>query len=108
MPKQSLDHNDSTLLPAMLTPQSCISLYPLAVRADDDHYIAGRATTGVFIAVPEEGKRILELLQQGRPIQAIERVFRQENDTEVAVEDFITSLIELGFVQAIDGRPLQA
>jgi putative peptide zinc metalloprotease protein len=96
----------SDKLPLILEPDSRVELYPLAVRVEDDQYIVGRMATGEFVALPEIGGRIIQLLQRGCTLGETQTFLDEEYDVEVDITAFVMSLIELGFVQALDGRSL--
>jgi putative peptide zinc metalloprotease protein len=90
-----------------LTPETRVTLYPLTMRLEDEEYIVGRAETGEFVALPEVGGRIVELFRRGCPLGEAQAQLQQEYGAEVDLDDFVASLVELGFVQALDGHRLE-
>jgi hypothetical protein len=89
-----------------LTPETHVKLYPLAMRIEDEQYIVGRMETGEFVALPEVGGRIIELFQRGCSLGEAQTRLQEEYGAEVALDEFVTSLVDLGFVEALDGHPL--
>lgn len=89
-----------------VTPTSCVRLHPLAVRIDGDEIIVGRIETGDFIAIPHTGARVVDLLAQGMSVQEANDTVEIETGEYFDLVDFIESLIELGFVAEVDGRPV--
>lgn len=64
--------------------------------------------TGRFVALPEIGKRALDLLYDGiTPAEASARL-HSETGEDVDVPEFVEALVELGFVAAVDGRDVPA
>jgi putative peptide zinc metalloprotease protein len=85
---------------------STINLHPLSITTEGDELIVGRIDTGEFVALPPIGGRLIELLQSGASIAAIEAQIAREVGEEVEVGEFVATLGELGFVRAVDGQPL--
>jgi hypothetical protein len=96
----------STVVLDSLKPNTCLELYPLTIRSEDDEYIVGRITTGKFIALPEVGVRVIELLQHGYSLGKVQALLQEEYDTEVDINDFVANVVDLGFVKAVDGHLL--
>ncbi len=90
-----------------LSPETRVTLYPLVMRLEDEEYIVGRAETGEFVALPEVGGRIIELFQHGHSLGEAQAQLQQEYDAEIDLDDFVANLVELGFVQALDGHRLE-
>lgn len=99
---------EARVLSDLLEPDSRVTLYPLAVRIEDDQYIVGRVTTGDFVALPEIGGQVIELLQRGCTLGEAQTQLDEEYGAQVDLTAFVTSLIDLGFVKALDGRSLGA
>jgi len=91
---------------ADLTSETHVTLHPLTIRQEDEEHIVGRVETGEFVALPEIGARIIELLQRGCSLGEVRAQIQEESGVEVALDDFLASLAELGFVQALDGHPV--
>ncbi|MEV7284010.1 hypothetical protein AB0O01_05490 [Streptomyces sp. NPDC093252] len=83
---------------------SRIRLHELAARPDGAEWIVGRPATGTFVAVPEAGKRALELLGEGLSTGEAARRLEHETGHDLDVADFVDALVELGFVAEVDGR----
>lgn len=90
-----------------LTDEVQVTLYPLAVRLEDQEYIVGRVETSEFVALPQVGGRIIELFQRGLSLGETQALLQKEYGAEVDLGDFVVNLVELGFVQALDGHPLE-
>jgi hypothetical protein len=74
-----------------------VVLHDLAIREEDGDHIVGRVATGVFVAVPAVGVRVIELLRQGLSVaETRERIAGA--GTEVDVDAFVADLRECGFV----------
>lgn len=87
-----------------LTPESRLELYPLVSHYEDDQYIVGRLGTGEFVTLPEVGWRAIMLLRRGYPLKGIGARLYDLSGEEVDLYDFVVTLIDLGFVRAIDGH----
>lgn len=83
-----------------------VRLHPLDSRPDGDEWIVGRMATGRFVALPEVGKRALDLLEQGLAPAEIGERLRRETGDDIDVPDFVEALLGLGFVAAVDGREI--
>ncbi len=84
---------------------SRVILHDLQMRADGDTWIVGRVDTGEFIAVPAVGYRAVTLLKHHSPAQ-VRTLLHAETGQDVDVTDFVASLVDVGFVAQIDGRPV--
>lgn len=69
-------------------------------------WVIGRVETGDFISVPAVARRAVQLLADGHTVEDVHRRLYEETGADIDVADFVTSLIELGFVQALDGVSL--
>ncbi|MFC9531568.1 hypothetical protein [Streptomyces sp. NPDC056975] len=83
-----------------------VRLHELAARPDGEEWIVGRMSTGRFVALPDDGKRCLDLLGQGLSLPEVAARIQEETGEEIDVPDFVEALIELGFVAAADGHDL--
>ncbi|WP_157530020.1 PqqD family protein [Microtetraspora niveoalba] len=88
-----------------MTGTSRVRLHPLRTRRDGSDWIVGRVETGEFVAFPDIGKRVIELLAEGRPVDGVAERLTAETGTDVDVADFVAALMGVGFVAEIDGRP---
>jgi putative peptide zinc metalloprotease protein len=89
---------------AMVTGATRVRFHPLSMRRDGDSWVIGRMDTGDFAAMPPVAHRAIALLSEGRTIDQVTGVLRQETGKDIAVTDFVISLDGLGFLLAIDGR----
>lgn len=87
---------------------TAVRLRELRIRRDGAEWIVGRAETGRFISIPPSGMRVIELLREGASPAEAERRIRGESGERVDVQDFVTAMVEMGFVAEIDERPVAA
>ncbi|MFC6084605.1 hypothetical protein [Sphaerisporangium aureirubrum] len=78
----------------------------LAWRRDGDEWIVGRMDVGAFVALPEVGKRVVELLEDGMSAGEARAVLLGETGQDVDVAGFVEDLIALDFVAEAGGRDL--
>ncbi|WP_329117349.1 hypothetical protein [Streptomyces sp. NBC_01465] len=83
-----------------------IRLHCLAARRDGTEWIVGRMATGRFVALPDTGKRCLDLLGEGLGVAEVADRIQRESGEDIDVPDFVAALVDLGFVAAADGLPL--
>ncbi|MET7475656.1 hypothetical protein ABZT17_15005 [Streptomyces sp. NPDC005648] len=92
----------------VLGPVSRVRLHDLIRRPDGAEWIVGRRETRTFVAVPEEGIKVIQLLERGLSVGECSERLMTETGEEVDVADFVHDLIALGFVAETDGRPVDA
>jgi hypothetical protein len=85
---------------------SRVRLRPLIVRSEDGEYVVGSLDNGEFVAVPEVGKRAIELLSDDKTLAEAGQQLGHEFGADVDLADFVVALCDLGFVGSIDGRPV--
>lgn len=85
-----------------------VTLFPLVMQWEDGEYVVGRTTTSNFVSLPEVGGQTIQLLQQGHTLGEIQTTLGEIYNAEIEIEDFINTLIDLGFVKFIDGHPLKS
>jgi putative peptide zinc metalloprotease protein len=93
-----------TAVPA--TGASRVRLHHLHTRADGSEWVVGRVETGDFVAVPEIAVGALRLLADGLTIDETRRRLRAESGRDVDVAGFVAGLLDLGFIAAVDDRPV--
>jgi len=85
-----------------LGPHSRLAVGHLVVRREDeDEYVVGDPTNGNFVAVPEVGARLIELLAKGCTVAEAEIELEDETGESIDALDFAEVLVEAG---VIDGR----
>lgn len=89
-----------------LTADTLITLHPLAIHFEDEQYLVGRVETSQFVTLPPIGGRVIEFLQRGCSLGEAQALLAKEFDAEVDLGDFVSNLLEMGFVQAIDGHAI--
>lgn len=78
------------------------NVIPLSIQREGQDYIIGNKELGNFYQFPEEGRKIVEYLQQGESIDAIKTRCAQEFTEAIDVDDFIAMLLEIGFIYPAD------
>ncbi|MGN9913911.1 hypothetical protein ACTMTJ_40895 [Phytohabitans sp. LJ34] len=87
-----------------LTDQARVELHSLAIGPEDDGVQeVGRPETGVFIALPAEGIRLLSWLDSGFTLGEVRRRFTAIYGVAPELDEFVTGLLDCGFVKAVDG-----
>ena len=86
----------------VLALSSRVRLHDLQSRADGDEWIVGRVLTGEFVSLPAEGMTFLEELQRGGTVADARHRTRTAHGEDVDALDFVATLIDLGFVAAVD------
>jgi len=91
-----------------VTTPARVRLHALDSRPDGEEWIVGRMATGQFVALPEVGKRALDLLGQGLTAPEVGERLREETGDDIDVSEFVEALVGLGFVAEVDGRAVPA
>lgn len=91
-------------------PASCsasaYTVEPLSVQPDGNAYLVGSVALGAFYQFPPQGVAILRRLQEGASLQALKaRSADQADDDPVDVDDFVATLLEIGFIKPADAPP---
>jgi hypothetical protein len=89
-----------------ITDTTRVHLHELQVRRDGLEWCVGRLDAGDFVVLPEVGACALRLLRDGRTVQEVRERLRGEHGRDIDVEAFLASLVDLGFVAAVDGQPV--
>lgn len=85
-----------------LGSDSLLSVAHLVVRREDeDEYVIGDPASGNFVAVPEIGARLVELLAAGHTIAEAAEELERETGEVIDALDFVEVLVDSGI---IDGR----
>ena len=88
------------------TLQSRIRLHVLASRPDGEDWIVGRVATGEFVGLPAEAMTFLGALREAGTVVAAKRRTELVHGEDIDALDFISELIGLGFVAAVDDEVL--
>jgi putative peptide zinc metalloprotease protein len=87
-----------------------IVMHELRMRAEqrdgEPEWVIGRVDTGEFVAVPQVAADVVRLLGEGLTVAEVHDHLRREQGRDVDVADFVTALVELGFVRSIGGADL--
>lgn len=73
---------------------------PLSVQKEDDAFLVGNQELEEFYQFPQEGLRVIRLLQEGRTVAEIKQICRREFAEEMDVDDFVQLLLDAGFIFA--------
>ena len=93
--------------PPALSGTSHVQLRPLSITAsDDDAFMVGDLARGEFIQVPPIAITVINALQAGQAIADAAARAQQEAGQEVDVAEFVETLIDCGFVAAVNGVPV--
>jgi putative peptide zinc metalloprotease protein len=92
--------------PPVVTDATRVRLHQLSMRPDGSEWIVGRIATGEFIAVEEVAVEVMRLLDEGLPVGEVRRRLAAETGRDLDVAGGVADLVELGFVAAVDGRPI--
>jgi putative peptide zinc metalloprotease protein len=77
---------------------------PLSMQRDGENFMIGNAELEEFYQFPAQGVRIIDLLRAGETPERIKRQLHDETGEDVDVDDFIESLVEIGFIYPFDER----
>ncbi|GIJ30882.1 hypothetical protein [Micromonospora sediminimaris] len=91
--------------PKPIADRSRVRLHRLHLRAEGNSWVVGRVDTGSFVRLPPIGHRAITLLPQ-TTVGEVRTTLREESGADVDVAEFVSDLVDLGFVAEIDGRPL--
>jgi putative peptide zinc metalloprotease protein len=96
----------SPLVSGVLDDRSRVRLHPLVVRREDAEFLVGRIGSGEFVAVPELGAVAIAELVPDRTLADVRARVEHVAGCPVEVTGFVNTLVELGFVAAVDDRQL--
>lgn len=91
-----------------LTPDQTIDFHPFTCQPDQDGFIVGRPETNTFLALPEEGVRLLSWLQAGKTIAETNALYQHTYGENPDLEDFVEAMTESGLVRLPEVEPSQA
>lgn len=77
---------------------------PLSIQTEGQDYIVGDKETGNFYQFPEEGVTVINLLRQGASSGDIKKRCAEQFSEPVDVDDFISTLVDIGFVAPVEQR----
>jgi putative peptide zinc metalloprotease protein len=88
---------------------SHVLLRPLSITvSDDDSFMVGDLARGEFIQVPPIAVTVINALGSGQAVADVAAEARREAGQEVDVAEFVQTLIDCGFVAAVDGVPVRS
>lgn len=71
---------------------------PLSVQDEGEAYIVGNQELGEFYQFPKEGLAVINLLRSGVPVNEIKTRCAMDFAESIDVDDFIATLLEIGFI----------
>lgn len=88
-----------------ITYRTVVSLKQLAIRKDQKHYIVEDVINGEFYEMPEVCIVAIELLNQSKPLNDVEKeLLHRYPEEDIDLPDFISQLLELNLVREINGE----
>ncbi|MFC7358670.1 hypothetical protein [Nocardioides astragali] len=81
-----------------------VVLRPLVMVEDTDAWIVGRPDAGDFVALPGAAVTFLEALRRESDVAVAEQCVLDAHAADIDSEDFIATLLELGYIASIDGE----
>lgn len=75
---------------------------PLSVQEEGQDYIVGNKDVGDFYQFPKEGVAVIGFLQQGASVDEAKRRCAEQFPDPVDVDDFISVLLEIGFISPVE------
>lgn len=90
----------------ILTSASRLDLVDLSIVEQDDGFIVGDPARGAFVQLPPIGVTVIERLRTGASIAEVTGTFRETAGSDVDILDFASTLLELGFIAAVDGAAI--
>jgi hypothetical protein len=91
-----------------LGPQTRVTLVELSVTENGDELIVGNVAQGKFVSVPPVAVVIINSIRSGDSLGDTATLASRVAGADVDVIDFVTTLLDLGFVTQIDGVPVGA
>jgi putative peptide zinc metalloprotease protein len=90
-----------------VTVTSTIRLHRLLYKEEDaTDWIVGRIDSGEFVEVPAEAVTFLRAIEQDEDVAGAHARVLDQHGVDIDAVDFVDTLIDLGFVASLDGRPL--
>ncbi|SFL35294.1 hypothetical protein SAMN04487943_101120 [Gracilibacillus orientalis] len=87
--------------------ESQISLQPLKIRKDRNHFIVENPNSGEFFEMPEICIEAIEKINNHESLATIEeQLIENYKEEEVDLLDFLQQLIDLGLVKEVNGKEI--
>lgn len=84
-----------------------VTLSSIDIRKDKKHYIVEDVTTGEFYEIPEVCIVAIELINQGKPLDEVEKeLVVRYPDEDIDILDFVSQLLELNLVSELNGEKI--
>jgi putative peptide zinc metalloprotease protein len=86
---------------------SHVLLRPLSITvSEDDSFMVGDLARGEFIQVPPIAVTVINALRSGQAVADVAAEARRAAGQDVDVIEFVETLVDCGFVAAVDGVPV--
>ncbi len=89
-----------------ITGSTRIRLHCLRMRPDGERWCVGRMETGGFVLLPPVAIEALRLFRQGMTVDEVAEALRATHGRDINVGGFVGNLVNLGYVAAVDGEPV--
>ncbi|MDH6132335.1 hypothetical protein P3T37_001720 [Kitasatospora sp. MAA4] len=83
-----------------------LAVHELSFVPEGDGVVVGRLDTGSYAVFPSDGAELLKRLTEGMALDEAAAWYEETFSEPVDVEDFVSTLHELGFVREAGGAPL--
>ncbi|MFT9599411.1 hypothetical protein [Mesobacillus sp.] len=91
----------------VFTYETHVTLIQLAIRKDQKHYIVEDVMNGEFYEMPEVCIFAIELINQKKPLNEVERaLIGRYPEEDIDILDFVSQLLELNLISELDGKEI--
>ena len=89
----------------VVNKKTSVSLHPLKTQKDKLNYIVENESTGDFFEMPEVCIHAIELINQEKPLEEVEKALIDRYPYEdIDILNFVTQLLELKLVSKINTK----
>lgn len=89
-----------------IASESKVEVRDFSSREEDGYYIVWTASSSQFVELPRESFEALSLLNAGLSMANVSRELEEKYGAPFDISDFVSRLVDLGFVKSIDGVAL--
>lgn len=79
--------------------QTTFTVSELTCHPDEDGFVVGDPSTGVFLSIPREGLDILKWIGEGLALKKVKEKYFHKYEETPELDDFLTMLEDSGFVR---------
>jgi putative peptide zinc metalloprotease protein len=102
--KQPQEEGGAVLVTRSTSLPDSFHLISLSIQKEGDSYLVGSLELNRFYQLPELGVCIIRLIQEGFTLGEVKKKLAVEGSADVDVDDFITTLLEIGLAYRGDLR----